>query len=211
MSLLVIAAGWLTTGAIAVAVMHHRGHDTFAWAVLFLCMGPLAIPLAVSSHRHRPPDPDSPSHPGRLDVLVADDGSPQAAAALESALGLLGAQMTSVTVAAVVDLEATSTVRGRDTQREAQARLDAVVGDIAGVTEAPVDTVILFGEPTHALQRFAADHGYELIVVGCRSAARSHLVGRGDARKRATHAPVPVFVGPAFGARTARPRHMTAQ
>ena len=92
---LVIAAGWLTIGAIAVAVMHRRGHDTFAWAVLFLCMGPLAIPLAVSSHRHRPPDPDSPSHPGRLDVLVADDGSPEAAAALKSALDLLGAQMTS--------------------------------------------------------------------------------------------------------------------
>ena len=196
MSPLVIAAGWLAIGAVAVAVMHRRGHDTFAWAVLFLVLGPLAVPLAVSSHRHRPPDPDAPTHPGRFDVLVVDDGSPEAAAAMESALDLLGAQMTSLTVAAVVDLEAVSTVRGRETQRETLARLDARVGDIAGAIKAPVDTVILFGEPSHTLQRFAADHGYELIVVGCRSAGGSHLAGRGTARKLAAHAPVPVFVGP---------------
>ena len=138
-------------------------------------------------------------------MLLVDDGSPEAAAAMESALDLLGAQMTSLTVAAVVDLEAVSTVRGRETQRETLARLDARVGDIAGVIKAPVDTVILFGEPSHTLQRFAADHGYELIVVGCRSAGGSHLAGRGTARKLAAHAPVPVFVGPASGLRTRPP------
>ncbi len=195
MSLLLIAAGWLVIGAVAVAVMHRRGHDTFSWAVLFLFMGPLALPLAVSSHRHRPSGPVSPTHPGRLDVLVAEDGSADAAAALASVLDLLGGQMTSLTLAAVVDLEAASTVRGRDTKRETQARLDALVGDVAGATKAPVDSVILFGEPTQALQRFAADHGYELIVVGCRPAARSHLVGSGAVRRLATHAPVPVLIG----------------
>ena len=149
---------------------------------------------------------------GRLDVLVADDGSPDAAAALKSALDLLGAEMTSLTVAAVVDLEAASTVRGRETQRDTQARLDALVGDIAVVLKAPVDSVILFGEPTHALQHFAAAHNYELIVVGCRSAARSHLGGRGTAQKLATHAPLPVFVGPRpreNGARTAHDHPLT--
>ena len=203
MSLLFIAAGWLGLGVVAVVVMHHRGHDTFAWAVLFIVLGPLALPLAVSSDRHRPPEPVSPTHPGRLDVLVADDGSSEAAAALESVLDLLGSEMTSLTVAAVVDLEAASTARGQETQRETQARLDALVGDIAVAIKAPVDTVILFGEPSHALQHFAADHGYELIVVGRRTAARSHLAGRGATQKLATHAPVPVFVGPATSVKTA--------
>ena len=174
MSLLVIAGGWLAIGGVAVAVMHRRGHDTFAWAVLFLVLGPLAVPLAVSSHRHRPPDPDTPTHPGRLDVLVADDGSPEAAAALESALDLLGAQMTSLTVAAVVDLEAVSTVRGRDTAARDTCSARRPGRRHRRRIEAPVDTVVLFGEPTHTLQRFAADHGYELIVVGCRSAGGSH-------------------------------------
>lgn len=195
MLFLALAAGWLAVGLVAVAVMRHRGHDTFAWAVLFLFLGPLALPLAVSSDRHPPPQPDAPTHDGRLDVLVAHDGSTEAAAALRAALDLLGTQVTSLTLAAVVDLEAASTVRGRDTQRETQARLDALARDIAIVRTA-VDTVILFGEPAHALQHFAAEHGYELIVAASCCAGRSHLVRRRAAKKLATASPVPVLIAP---------------
>jgi nucleotide-binding universal stress UspA family protein len=81
----------------------------------------------------------------------------------------------------VVDLEATTTVRGRDTQRDTQARLDALARDVVPMTSAPVDTVVLFGEPAHALQQHAAEHGYELIVAGGGDARRS----RGRAPRRA--------------------------
>lgn len=48
MLILAIAVAWVVTGAIAVAVMVRRGHDTFAWTVLFLFLGPLAfVPVPI--------------------------------------------------------------------------------------------------------------------------------------------------------------------
>lgn len=197
MALLLIAAGWFATGVAAVAILRHRGHDTFAWSVIFVFLGPLAIPLAVSADRHRPSEPDRSTGSGRLDVLVAHDGSEEAAAALDAALSLLGPQMTCVTLAAVVDIEAATTVRGRDCQRQAQARLEALAPEVAKATGAPVDTVVLFGEPTHAIQHFAATHGYKLIVGSSRVAGRPHhLVGRRVPRNAAGQSSVPILIGP---------------
>jgi nucleotide-binding universal stress UspA family protein len=192
---LVIAVGWFATGAIAVAVLRHRGHDAFAWAVVFLFMGPVALPAALSADRHRPPEPGASTHEGRFDVLVAHDGSADAAASAEAALDLVGAQMTSLTFAAVLDLEATSTVRGREEQALTQARLDTLAREAE--SSAPVDTVILFGEPIQALQHYAAQHGYELIVAGSHVAGRSRLGSRQAVWKLATQSPVPVLLGPA--------------
>lgn len=190
---LTIAAGWVATGAVAVALMRRRGHDTFSWALLFLFLGPIAVPLAISSDRHHPAEPPRPLPPGGLDVLVSHDGTPDAHAALETALNLLSRQMTSITLAAVVDLEVPSTVRGGDTQREAQERLDSLARELATVTSAPVATVVLFGEPATALQHFALENGYELIVAGS-VAARWHV---GRRRAGRTHQSVPVLIGPA--------------
>ena len=74
----------------AVAITHRRDHDTFAWVWLFLFWGPLTLPLAISADRHRPPEPDAPSHEGTLDVLVVHDGSPGADNALDAVLTHLG-------------------------------------------------------------------------------------------------------------------------
>jgi nucleotide-binding universal stress UspA family protein len=190
--LFIVAAAWVAFGAGAAAVMHRRGHDMFPWALAFLALGPLALPLAVSAERHHPPLPECPDHDGGLDVLVGQDGSADAAAALEAALTFLGPQMTSLTLAAVVDLEAPGTVRGRDTLREAHERLDALAGGLSGRTAAPVETVVLYGEPGAVLQQYAAEHGYEVIVMGNSSATSSHLV-----RRRAAHTSVPFLIGPA--------------
>lgn len=189
---LAIAAGWMAMGAVAVALMRRRGHDTFSWAVLFMCLGPMALPLAVSSDRHRPTEPPRPLPPGGLDLLVSHDGTADAQAALTSALALFGGRMTSVTLAAVVDLEAPTTVRGRDTERGAQERLDSLAREVGAATSAPVATVILYGEAAAALQHFAVENGYELIVAG-NVAARSH------ARRRSSRVrmSVPVLIGPA--------------
>lgn len=190
---LAILGGWLAIGVVAVVVMRRRGHDTFAWAVPFLFLGPLALPLAITADRHRPVEPPRPLPPGALDLLVAHDGTTDSQAALDAALTLLGAQMTSMTLAAVVDIEAASTVRGRETQREAQERLDLLAGEVSARTTAPVATVILFGEPAHALQHYAVENGYELIVAGSRLAMRPQVrtrVGRGSVNS------VPVLIGP---------------
>ncbi|HEX7167167.1 MAG TPA: universal stress protein [Acidimicrobiales bacterium] len=187
-----ILGGWLAIGVVAVAVMRRRGHDTFAWAVPFLFLGPLAVPLAITADRHRPVEPPRPLPPGGLDLLVAHDGTADSQAALDAALGMLGPQMTSVTLAAVVDIEASSTVRGEDTQREAQERLDVLAGDVSGRTAVPVATVILFGEPAHALQHYALENGYELIVAGSRLAAKAHLRTRPGGQAKS----VPVLIGP---------------
>ncbi len=196
MALLLVIAGWLTIGVAAVAILRHRGHDTFAWSVIFLFMGPLAIPLAVSADRNRPSEPARPTV-GELDVLVAHDGTEEAGAALDLALRLLGAQMTSLTLAAVVDLEAATTVRGRESTREAQARLEALVPEVTKATGAPVDTVVLFGEPTQAVRHFAATHGYELIVGTSRVTGRPHrLPSRGGGRESAARSSVPILIGP---------------
>ena len=194
--LFVVAVVWVAFGAVAAAMMRGRGHDTFAWAVVFLALGPMALPLAVSAERHRPPLPEGPAHEGGLDVLVAHDGSTDSAAALDAALTFLGPQMTSLTLAAVVDLEAPTTVRGRDTLREAHERLDRLAGDVAGATGAPIGTVVLYGEPGDVLQQYAAEHGYEVIVMGNTSATSSHFVRRRLARKPDTGTSVPVLIGP---------------
>ena len=188
---LTIAAVWVAVGAAAVVVMRRRGHDAFSWGLLFLFLGPIAVPLAVSSDRHRPAGPPRPLPPGGLDVLVSHDGTTDAQAALETAMAFLGQQMTSLTLAAVVDLEAPSTVRGREARLEAQQCLDAIAGGVEQATSVPVATVVLFGEPAAALHRYAADNGYELIVAGC-VAARS--VARRSSRARTS---VPVLIGPA--------------
>lgn len=191
---LAIAGGWFTIGAVAVALMRKRGHDAFAWAAPFLFLGPLAVPIAVSADRHRPAEPPRPLPPGGLDLLVSHDNSADAQAALEAALALLGSQMTSMTLATVVDLEAPSTVRGRAAHREAKERLDAVARDLSGRTATPIATVVLFGVPATALHHFAVDNGYELIVAGSRLGARA-LAGR--RRAGGVQKSVPVLIGPA--------------
>jgi nucleotide-binding universal stress UspA family protein len=193
---LAIVAAWAAFGALAVVFMRRRGHDAFAWAIVFFVLGPLALPMALSASRNPPVATESPVHPGELDVLAAHDGSPAASAALDAALELLGPQMTSLTLATVVDIEAATTVQGRENESEAEERLDAVAGQLAALPCGPVDTVVLYGDPARALVQFAAEHGYELIVVGG-SGPGGRIVRRGSvARRLATGTNVPLLVGP---------------
>ena len=196
MLVLAVVAAWVAVGVVAVVVMRRRGHDTFAWGILFLVLGPLAVPVAVSADRHRPRETERPVHEGELDVLVAHDGSSAASAALDAALELLGGRMTSLTLAAVVDIEAATTVRGRDTEHDTQERLDAVADQLAPLTRSTVETVVLHGDPVHALAQFAAEHGYELIVAGSSGSGGPHVRRGGVARRLAAGTSVPVLIGP---------------
>jgi hypothetical protein len=193
MLLLLIAAAWFAVGALAVVAMHRRGHDVFSWVVLFLFLGPLAIPLAVSADRHPPPEPDRPAGPGALDILVSHDGSAQADAALDCVLALCP-NATSLTLAAVVDLEAPTTAAGRDTIDEAHRRLSQAAHRVERAARCPVHTVVLHGEPARTLESFAAEHTYQLIVAANGNAgAHAH---RGFVRRLAASSAVPVLLGP---------------
>jgi nucleotide-binding universal stress UspA family protein len=201
-----IIATWAAVGVVAVMVMRRRGHEPFGWSIVFLFLGPLALPIAISADRHRPPESDRPIRQGELDVLVAHDGSPAASAALDAALALVGTGMTSMTLGEVVDIEAATTVSGRDTTRAAQERLDDVAVRLAPLTACPIATVVLHGDPAHALADFAAENGYELIVVGG-SGPGSAWVRRGSvARRLAACSSVAVLIGPNATVHSEMPR-----
>lgn len=188
---------WLAIGAAGVVVLRRKGHNAFSWMILFLFLGPLAIPLAISAHRHQHQDAFDHDHAGTFDVLIAHDGSPAADAALEAAVGLFGCHMTSLTLAAIVDVEAATTVSGHDTECDTQARLDRLAGGLT-LPCGPVETVILHGDPAQVLSRCASEEGYELVVVpGC-DGHRWRRVFTGDvAHRLPATTPIPVLVGPA--------------
>lgn len=192
----VVTAAWVAIGALGVTLMRRRGHDTFAWAIVFMFLGPLGWPVALSADRQPAPQPDRPVHDGGLNVLVACDGSPHARAALDAAVELVGGNMTSLTLATVVDREAATTVRGRDTVADAERRLDELKTAVAPHVLVPIDTLVLYGEPASAIERFAVDHGYELIVAGACGTGRTSGPRGAVAAALAAHAPVPVLVGP---------------
>ena len=114
---IIILVAWVAFGGVAAATTHRRGRDTFACAVVFLALGPLALPLAMSAERHHPPLPEGPD---------------------------------------------------------------------------PIETVVLHGEPRDVQQQYPAQHGYEVIVMGNRSATSSHLIHHLPARTS-----VPFLIGPA--------------
>lgn len=190
---LALVAGWIVTGIAGVAILHRRGHDIFSWSILFMFLGPIAIPLAISADRHPPEVPDDRMRDGRFDVLVAHDGSAQSADAVCAALELFEDTVTSVTVAAVVDQEAATTVRGADTRRVREDSL-AVVASRLRLSCGAADTVVLYGEPAAALSTFASGHGFEMIIVPASGTGGS--AQRRAAKHLATSAPVPVLVAP---------------
>ena len=197
MQVLIIATAWVAAGLVAAVVMRRRGHDTFSWAFLFLFLGPLALPIAVSADRHPSPEPESSFHAGDLDVLVAHDGSAQATSALDSVVELLGRRITSLTLAAVVDAEAPTTIQGKQTLRDAHEKLQLVVDRMSATMSVSVDSVVLHGEPAHTLEVFAKEHGYELIVAGSTGTGRTHVIAGSVAKRLSKGMSVPVLIGPA--------------
>ncbi len=77
--------------------MGRLGHSPYAWGLLGLLLGPIALLLALVEVRNERPwtrlvasgDPGG----GPVDVLVGIDGSPESAAATTTTLDLLGGRM----------------------------------------------------------------------------------------------------------------------
>jgi hypothetical protein len=116
-------------GFVLAIVMGRLGHSTFAWGLLGLVLGPIALLLALVEVRSERPwwtRRVASGHPGSgpVDVLVGIDGSPESAAATTAALGLLGDRVGRLTLVAVteVDDSTAATRSGRGCARSWSAR-----------------------------------------------------------------------------------------
>jgi hypothetical protein len=124
LSLLMATFGCI--GLVLAIVMGRLGHSPFAWGVLGLLLGPIALLLALVAAR----DERSSSWlvaggipgSGPVDVLVGIDGSPESAAATAAALDLLGGRVGRLTLVAVAEID--DSVAGRQEQARLRGELE---------------------------------------------------------------------------------------
>ena len=205
-ALFALAVSWAGIGLALALVMGRRGHDPFAWWLLGTLLGPLALPLAVSAERRRGEGAwlvrSGRPGPGPVDVLVGLDGSAEADAALAAALDLLGPRLGRLTLATVVDLDASvehdrARARAR-AELERRGRLVQLM--LSTGHHGPDDgrrvpaLVLVAGHPAEALSRLAAEGGHDLLVVGGRGAGLSTVLLGSTATSLAASAKVPVLV-----------------
>ncbi|HEV2927231.1 MAG TPA: universal stress protein [Propionibacteriaceae bacterium] len=195
-------------GFVLAIVMGRLGRSPFAWGLLGLLLGPIALLLALVEVRNERPwwtrlvasgDPGS----GPVDVLVGIDGSPESAAATTAALELLGDRVGRLTLVAVTDLDdsyAGREERGR-LREELERQSEAVRAwlrerDATGQARQTVvpELQLMSGPPARTLDTIAADDGYGLLVVGARGAGMSSVLLGSVATSLAARASVPVLV-----------------
>jgi nucleotide-binding universal stress UspA family protein len=205
LSLLMATFGCI--GLVLAIVMGRLGHSPFAWGVLGLLLGPIALLLALVAAR----DERSSSRlvaggvpgSGPVDVLVGIDGSPESAVATAAALDLLGGRVGRLTLVAVTEID--DSVAGRQEQARLRGELERQA-EAVGVwlrerhrsvqaehTVIP-ELVLRSGQPAAILDRIAAEDGYGLLVVGARGSGLSSVLLGSVATRLAARASVPVLV-----------------
>jgi hypothetical protein len=84
-ALAIVMVAWLAIGVVTGIAMGRRGHDGFTWLVLGATLGPLVVPLALSTHRRTGPSlrPVAQGWPqGPPPIVTADSGRRSAPAPL---------------------------------------------------------------------------------------------------------------------------------
>jgi nucleotide-binding universal stress UspA family protein len=195
-------------GFVLAIVMGRLGHSPFAWGLLGLLLGPIALLLALVEVRSERPwwtrlvasgDPGS----GPVDVLVGIDGSPESAAATTAALELLGDRVGRLTLVAVTEVD--DSVAGREERdrlrQELERQAEAVRAwqqeqrrTVKAVRPVIPELQLMSGPPARTLDTIAAEDGYGLLVVGARGAGMSSVLLGSVATKLAARASVPVLV-----------------
>lgn len=196
--LFLIAGTWVVIGLIAAFVMRRRGHEFFVWLVLGAILGPLVVPLSIERARSQTASESRsrripvPAKSG-LDVLAGIDGSGESISAVLSAIELFGPEITSLTLATVLDYDAKSSVTGRERRRSALDMLREIASQVGFD---PVATEILYGRADKALMEHARAKGSELIVVGSRGRGATEAIFGSITRHLVGGCEVPVLVGP---------------
>lgn len=195
-------------GFVLAIVMGRLGFSPFAWGLLGLLLGPIALLLALVEVRNERPwwsrlvasgDPGS----GPVDVLVGIDGSPESAAATTAALELLGDRVGRLTLVAVTDVD--DSVAGREEQARLRGELERQAEEVRawlreqdGPVQAKQTVVpelqLMPGPPARTLDSIAGEDGYGLLVVGARGAGMSSVLLGSVATRLAARASVPVLV-----------------
>ncbi|MGH9177670.1 MAG: universal stress protein [Acidimicrobiales bacterium] len=199
-TVLLIAAVWVAVGAVLSLVMGRRGHNSFGWLVLGTVLGPLGLVLAADARRHDedrepavvPAGLASAGPTGPVDVLVGYDGSPESAAALQAAEGLLGDRIGRLVIATVVSFDVVP-----DEQHRAEAALRRLTAHAGAVTPT---LEVLHGHPSAALVQRAVAGGFDLLAIGTRGRGLSKALMGSAASELARHCKVPVLVVGAGGA-----------
>ena len=195
-------------GFVLAIVMGRLGNSPFAWGLLGLLLGPIALLLALVEVRNErrwwtrlvaSGDPGG----GPVDVLVGIDGSPESAAATTAALELLGGRVGRLTLVAVTDLD--DSYAGREEQMRLQGELErqaeavrAWLRKLDGPAQAKQTVVpelqLMAGRPATTLDTIASEDGYDLLVVGTRGTGMSSVLLGSVATSLAARASVPVLI-----------------
>ena len=195
-------------GFVLALVMGRLGHSPFAWGLLGLVLGPIALLLALVEVRSERPwwtrlvASGAPGS-GPVDVLVGIDGSPESAAATTAALELLGDRVGRLTLVAVTEVD-DSTAGHQERERlreELEGQAEAVRAwqheqrrTVKAVRPVIPELQLMSGPPARTLDTIAAEDGYGLLVVGARGAGMSSVLLGSVATKLATRASVPVLI-----------------
>ena len=198
-ALFIVFAIWVVTGLLTGIAMGRRGHSWFGWTVIGCVLGPLVIPVALSSAgrphdapaiRLAPGEAGSGSH----QVIVGIDGSAESLAAVQSAIDLLGDDIGVFTLAAVVDIDTARPDGTGEDQRQAQAALAEAAQVAYEKLGRAAETILLTGAPAPALLGHATATGAELLAIASRGRGASRRLLGSVATQLAANAPVPVLV-----------------
>jgi hypothetical protein len=173
--LLLLMVTFLCIGFVLAIVMGRLGHSAFAWGLLGLVLGPIALLLALLSVRNGRPSWSrlvAGGYPGSgpIDVLIGIDGSRGSAAAATAALDLLGDRVGRLALVAVTAID--DSVAGREEQARLQAELERQAQALhaqrgrarSGRAEQTVTPALVMrsGQPAAVLDQMAVEDGYGL-------------------------------------------------
>jgi len=198
-ALFVVMIVWVVTGLVTGIVMGRRGHSWFGWTAIGCVLGPLVIPVAISTvgHDHEMTAitiTRGDTGIGGFRVVVGIDGSAESLLAVKSAINLLGDRIGTLVLAAVIDFDAArSGWKGADQQQAEGALVGASQLAGAALDRAP-ETVLLSGVPARALLEHATSSGAHVLAIGSRGRGASKALLGSVATYLAANAPVPVLV-----------------
>jgi hypothetical protein len=127
-------------------------------------------------------------------ILVVIDAAAESRTALDYAVKLARRERAEMRVVGVVPIpEITGTIdEVRDAQRAGREELEPALRqarELAAGQEQPITTEVLFGHPDSVIPHYAAEHGYDLIVLARHYQHLGHV-----ADKIARHAHCSVFI-----------------
>lgn len=191
-----LGLGWVSIGILAGFLMGRQGHSWFAWTFLGAVLGPLVVPLVISElRRYRGVEGQvlmpGVSEAGSVDALVGIDGSPEALAALDGIVRLIGPRLGRLTLAAVMEYGYEETRAGKQEEKLAKARLNAAAQSVSPIS---AETVLLQGQPADALGRHVERNGHDVIAIGSRGRGASTAFLGSVASHLARHSPTPVLI-----------------